>query len=305
MTGPVRVLASLGSRARKTLTAAIAAVFVLGAVSTSVPTEAAWTDSTRFAAPASAGTWQTQTPANSVIVPDSATTSIKGTNWEISPAPGNLGFCVALSITGASAQAAPWELRADLRKAPFNGMSVSDVYYGGTTQVTLKASPGDRSTLVITGVGQASQPWNAGYNNVLLDSSKTLQIRLCAGSAPTPPLGDPSWYSTSVARGEWTAARACKVLTVKGRVTNLDANPFFFTWVAQLELTDAKQQITGSGKTINWVQFTPSPNPGWEFALSPEATKPVADRYTLTGGSQMAIRGTQETSVTACVVANS
>lgn len=305
MTGPGRVFASLGSRTRKTLTAAVAAVFVLGAVSTSVPTEAAWTDATRFSAPASAGTWLTPTPANSVIVPDAPTTTMTSINWEIAPAPGNMGFCVALSITGASSQPAPWELRADLRKAPFNGMAAADVYYGGSTQVSLKAAPGDRSTLVITGVGQASKPWNAAYNNVLLDSSKTLQIRLCAGSAPVPPQGDAAWYTTSVARGDWTATRACKVLTVTGRVTDLTANPFYFTWVASVDLTDAKQQITSSGRTVNYVVWTPHADPDrYQFSTNPATTNPVADRYTLTGGRMTAIRGTDQMTITACVLAN-
>jgi hypothetical protein len=305
MTAPGRVLASLGSRARKTLTAAAAAVLVLGAASTSVPTEAAWTDSTYFAAAASAGTWLSQTPANSVIVPDSPTTTMTAINWEIAPAPGNMGFCVALTITGASAQPAPWELRADLRKAPFNGMAASDVYYGGSTQVTLKAAPGDRSTLVITGVGQASNPFNAAYNNVVLDSSKTLQIRLCAGSAPIPPQGDAAWYTTSVARGEWTVARACKVLTVTGRVTNLTANPFYFTWVASVDLADAKQHIIAGGRTVNYVVWTPHADADrYQFSTNPATTRPVADRYALTGGRMTAVRGTDQVTITACVLAD-
>ena len=290
MTGPVRVLASLGSRARKTLTAAVAAVLVLGAVSTSVPTEAAWTDSTRFAAPASAGTWQTQTPANSVIVPNSPTTSITSTNWEISTGDGGAAFCVVLVVTGKSAQPTAWELRADLRKAPFNGIALDRVKSQGDP-VTLRAAPGDPSTLLITG----------DSTNRVLDSSRTVRVRLCVWDAPIPPVGDPSWYTTSVAQGEWTTSKACKVLTVKGRVTDLDANPFFFTWVAQLDLTDAKRHVLSSGGVLNWLEFAPWPSDGYQFRLNPAATDPIADRYTVTGGRMTSIRGTQQVTVTACV----
>lgn len=138
MTRPAAVSGAVRSGARRAITAGVAAVLVLGAVSTARPTDAAWVDSASFAAAASAGTWSTQppaTPANSVIVPDSPTTSVSAINWEITPDPGNLNFCVAVTITGATSQPAPWELRADLDLPPFSGMSAGSVYYQGDTQV--------------------------------------------------------------------------------------------------------------------------------------------------------------------------
>lgn len=303
MTRPPAVSASVRSGARRAITAGVAAVLVLGAASTSRTTDAAWTDATSFAAAASAGTWATQppaTPANSVIVPDSPTTSINAINWEITTAPGNLDFCVSLTITGATSQPAPWELRADLDLPPFNGMDVGDVYYQGDTQVTLRAAPGDPRTLVITGKGQASEPWNPKWNNVLLDSSRTLPVKLCVGSAPVPPQGSPAWYTTSVRQGEWTDTRACKVLSVIGRVTDTAANPFYFGWTATLDLTDAKARIA-QRRTVNEVSWDPNPSNGYQFSTSPGVNKPVPDSYTITSGRMTVIKGTQRATVTACV----
>ncbi len=293
---------------RTTLTAAAAAVIVLGAVSAVRPTVAAWTDSAHVAVAASAGTWTTQppsTPANSVIVPGSPTTSISTINWSVAPQPdSNLGFCVSLTVTGTTPQPTPWELRVDLDKPPFNGVEWSRVDYSGNNQVNRRPASGDATTLVVTGMSQPSGPWNAQYNNALLSSSQTLTVGLCVSTAGIPDVGQPSWYSTSASRGEWSDTKACKILTVKGKVSDLTANPFYFTWVATLDLTDAKQRIQGAGKTPDWVDWSPVwPDASRDtFTSNPPGNKPVPDSYALTGGRRTAIRGTSEVTVRACVI---
>ena len=227
-----------------------------------------------------------------MFVPDASTTSITSTNWEVTPQPGNMDFCVVIRVTGKSTQLAPWELRADLRKAPFNGVALADVQSQGD-EVTLRAAAGDSSTLVITG----------GSGNRLINSSTTVRVRLCVYYAPVPPKGDAAWYITSVTRGEWTDVKACQVLTVKGRVADLLDNPFFFTWVGDLDLTDAKQRISSAGRTVNYVDWAPYPGQDrHQFSINPTASNPVADRYALTGGRMTAIRGTSQVSITACVM---
>ncbi len=258
-----------------------------------------------FKALASAGSWSNQppaTPANSVIVSGNTTTSVTAINWEIDASPGNLGFCGSVTLRGTTATPTRWELDADLDKPPFSGQPSTDgIYYKDKTQVNLALSPGNPRIMVITGVGDPSKPWNSNYNNLMIDSSRTLTIKLCVSTAMLPGLGQPSWYTATITRGDWTDTRACKVLTVAGKVQDLVANPFYFGWKANLDLTDAKARVDEK-KTVSEVQWSPWPSDGYQFYTTPNTTQPVPDTYFMTSGRMTVIKGTQRVTITACVI---
>lgn len=289
---------------RAAVAAGIAGSLALGAASVAAPTHAGWSDAVNFKAVASAGSWSTQppaTPANSVIVNGNTTTSITAIKWDIDAAQGNLGFCASVTIKGTTASPARWELDADLDKPPFSGQpSLDGIYYQDKTQVKLSLAPGNPRIMVITGVGDPGQPWNSNYNNVMLDSSKTLTIKLCVSTAMVPGLGQPSWYTATTTRGDWTDTRACKVLTVTGKVQDLTANPFYFGWKANLDLTDAKARVA-EHKTINDVSWSPWPSNGYQFYATPNSSAAVPDTFFITSGRMTVIKGTQRVTITACV----
>lgn len=289
---------------RALLAAGAAGALALGAASMATPTHAGWTDAVNFKAVASAGSWSTQppaTPAGSVIVPGNTSTTTTAINWDIDATQGNLGFCGSVTIKGTTATPSRWELDADLDKPPFSGQpSLDGIYYQGGTQVKLALAPRNPRIMVITGVGDPALPWNSVYNNVMLDSSKTLTIKLCVSTAMVPGLGEPSWYTATIARGDWTDTRACKVLTVTGKVTDLTANPFYFGWKANLDLTDAKARVA-EHKTVNDLSWNPWPSNGYQFYATPNSNQTVPDTYFITSGRMTVVKGTQRVTITACV----
>lgn len=274
----------------------------IGATASSTTT-AAWTDPAHFTTAASAGYWgSTTNPSDVVMVPGNEYTEITGTQWNVAAAPGNLDFCVTITITGTQPDPQQWELRADMSLPPFNGMTgTSGMYYGGSTQVAFSNPADDPSTLVIRGVG-SGDPWNANWNNSLLTDQQTLQVTICVSYAPVPAAGDHSWYQTQQApSGTWTDTLACVRLDATGLVTDLEANPFYFGWTANLDLTAAKAHITAAGKTLNYVSWSPSPSSGYQFTISPTTTSPPQDSYIIDSGRMTALRGTNTTGIIACV----
>lgn len=262
-------------------------------------TQGAWVDQVHVAATAAAGQWVTAPVVPPPpILGGNQDTVLKGTDWLITGTP-NDSFCVDVTITGASATPQPWTLVLRLDRAPFNGSAVSGIHYQGSNQVQIAAVPGDPSQARVTGVSSAGNPWNANWNNALLTSSQSLTIRLCDSSPGVPALGDPSWYTVSVAQGTWTPTLACLAITVTATTGN--DNPFYFGWVADLSLVSAKNHITGSGKTVNYVSWTPDPSGGFQFLTTPSTYNPVADSYHIASGRMTAIKTGGHTTITACV----
>ncbi len=296
MTAGLRVLRLLGATVGLLL-------LVIGiAVTAQSTTTAAWTDPMNLTAAASAGQWSVHTPSDIVLVPGNEYTVIDGTQWAVAETPGNLDFCVTIAITGVQSEPQVWELRADMSLPPFNGMTgTSNIFYSGSTQVSFSNLEDDPSTLVIRGAG-SGDPWNANWSNALLTDQQTLHVTICVSYAPVPATGEPSWYETTQGpSGTWTDTLACVRLDATGLVTDLEANPFYFAWTATLDLTDAKTHITGAGKTLNYVSWSPSPSNGYQFTINPTTTNPPPDSYVIDSGRMTALRGTNTTVITACV----
>ena len=239
------------------------------------------------------------TPATEVIVPANTDTVMQDIDWQIPNSP-NGQFCTTTTLTGATASPKAWQLLIRLDKAPYYGATASQVFYRGNSQVTISPVAGDPTLARVTGVSNPGNPWNSSWNNALLDSSKTLTITLCDSSPQAPKAGDTSWYAATTAKGTQNASQACVVLTVTPKVDE-DDNPFYFGWQASVDLRAAKSYLTGLGKTINYVSWSPDSGGGYQFALSPTATNPVADTYTLTSGMMSAIKAGDPTTITACV----
>jgi Bacterial Ig-like domain len=237
-------------------------------------------------------------PSSEAVVSGNTDTSMQSIGWDIGSSSTDM-FCVTTTITGTSTTPKAWQLLVHLDKPPFYGAAAGDLYYRGSSQVSISGVSGDSTLAKISGVGSGN-PWNAAYSNSLLDSSKTLTITLCDSSPKTPPVGDSSWYTATTSQGTRSANQACVVLTLTAK-TDVSTNPFFFGWQGTVDLTAAKTYLTSHGKTINYVSWSPDPSGGYQFSTSPAASNPVADSYSLTSGRALAIKAGGSTTVTACV----
>jgi len=284
---------------------AAAALGVPAAVSA---TSAAWQGDIDTTVAASAGAWA---PADTVVQAGNGQTSINSISWQLDDDDGE-GFCATTTITGVSDTPQPWELTADLSKPPFNGISFEngDVYYQGSAQVTIKAE--NATTLDITGVSQAGQPYNAAYNNALITSSQTLPVTICTEQAPVPAVAAASDYDASVSDPVTTQSgdelQVCETLTVTGLVTDTVDDPFYYGWTADLDLRPAKQIVDAEGyrlDSISWSPYWPSQGDDYFFTTAQPSgdNKTVQDDYTITSGRQTVLRGTGSTALTACLAA--
>lgn len=239
------------------------------------------------------------TPASTVVVSGNTDTAVQDLDWQI---PGNptTQFCVTATITGTRPTPTAWELLIHLDQAPFYGASVNDLYYSGSSQVNIAAVTGDPTLARITGKSSPGNPWNQAWNNALLDTSKTLTIKLCDSDPQTPTQGNPAWYNATTAPAAQSANQACVRITVTATV-DAAANPFYFGWQANVSLVAAKQYLVNNGKTINYVSWNPDPSGGYQFTTSPTATQPVSDSYTLTSGRMTPIKAGDTETITACV----
>lgn len=239
------------------------------------------------------------TPASSVIVAGNTDTAVQDIDWQI-PNSSTGTFCATTTITGTSTTPRAWQLLIHLDQAPYYGATASQLYYRGNSQVNIAAVPGSPDLTRITGVSSAGNPWNSSWNNALLDTNKTLTVTLCDSTPQVPTQGDSSWYTTSTAKGTWSGSQACVVLTVTPTV-KADQSPFYFGWAASVDLRAAKSYLTGLGRTINYVSWTPDSGNGYQFTTSPAASNPVADSYALTSGMGTAVKAGTPLTVTACV----
>ncbi|QAV70490.1 hypothetical protein ESZ53_08590 [Salinibacterium sp. UTAS2018] len=284
---------------------ALAAVALLLAGATAAApqkTVAAWTDPAVFVAEATTGTWASTapTPSSIVIVPGNTATVLDSTVWDIPASPTSAGFCVDVTVRGTDATPRAWQLNADMTLPPFNGQTgTGGIYYSGSTQASFSTTA--PSALVISGSGSGGSNWNASYNNRLLTETQQITITICVSNPPIAAPGSTSYYSVSQTRTTWTDTQACIVTTATGTVTDLQANPFFFGWQATVNLTAAKNRILSAGKTVNYVGWSPSPGSGYQFTTVPTVYNPPADSYAITTGRATAIKGTQSSTITACV----
>jgi hypothetical protein len=219
--------------------------------------------------------------------------------WQI-PSNPTSQFCVSATLTGTSATPRAWGVLIHLDEAPFYGATPNEIFYSGNAQVVISGVAGDPTLARVTGSSSPGNPWNAAWNNALLDTSKTLTITLCDSNPRQPSAGDSSWYTASQTQGTRTTTQACVNLTVTA-TTAAAQNPFYFGWQANVNLTAAKQYLVANGKTINFVSWSPDPSNGYQFTTSPTVMNPVADNYALTSGRMTPIRAGTSTTITACV----
>lgn len=323
---------------RRVLAAILAAMAALGvaAAGTLSPTRAAWNDDAALTASVSAGAWQqspdpepasptpdpTETGAEGAIWPGEETTEIGTPQWVYSGDTSstgassatnpNMGVCATLTLTSTSSEWERWSLVVDLDQQPFNGQGAT-MWSAGQSQVTISQDPSSPSRLIITGTGSGSPTdngweWNSSWNNAYLNTDHHITIKLCTSTTGVPPEADSSWYSVSTQNMTWTDTQACVAITITGRVTDLAATPFYFGWTTTLDLTAAKQRITGAGKTLNYVGWTPSTQSSaesgevWGFRAIPNSTSErVPDSYQLSNGRSTSLRGTSQVTIQACV----
>lgn len=222
----------------------------------------------------------------------------------------NLQVCVNLSVTGTTSTPAPWELRVDLSLPPFNGLSSSALQSQGQNQVNVDDAGGGFAR--VYGKTNSGNPWNADWNNALLTSSQTLdKIKLCSYNTPQAIAAstDPSWYTLTYTNGEWTATKACVTVTAKATV-DPTYFPFDFVWQATLDITAAKNKITSSGKTLNYVSWIPSTGSGYWTSTPTNYNNPLPNSYAIVSSQNGGNNGNLNTNnfktqtVTACVHSN-
>ncbi|MBH0022971.1 hypothetical protein [Salinibacterium sp. SWN248] len=284
--------------------AATVALFAGATAATPNTTVAAWTDPAVFVAEASTGTWGSSapTPSSIVIVAGNTSTSLDSTAWDIPASATSSSFCVDVTVRGTDATPRAWELHADMTLPPFNGRTGSGgIYSRGSTQASFSTSSASPTTLVITGAGSGGSNWNESYNNRLLTDTQQLIITICVSSVPIAAPGASSYYSVTQTHATWTDTQACVTVTATGKVTDLQANPFYFGWEATVNLAAAKNRILSAGKTVNYVGWSPSPSSGYQYTTVPTTYYPPADSYAITSGRATAIKATQSSTITACV----
>lgn len=281
---------------RRAVTAVTAAlVGLLALAGTLVPTTAQWSDQVHALADANAGTWTS--PSDSGPLEPGTNTVLGPVTWTIPSASNSGQYCFTATVSGAGT-AQPWSVIVHLDQAPFWGTAASDFYYQGPVQVIVQ--PIDATTARIVGVGTGDR-WHPDYSNSRLTSSQSVTFTLCDGHPNPAPPADPSWYTTTTTvPTAWQPTLACVQVQVSATHDDPDL-PFWFGWTTTINLAAAKQHILDSGRTVNYLQWTPDPESGHLFSHSPAATNPVADSYTLTSGQIGSIRRGQPVTITACV----
>jgi hypothetical protein len=253
--------------------------------------------------PATTTTTTTAPPPASVtsggITAADRDTVVRGVVWNIT---GSRQVCTTVQVTGASSTPREWALRVDLRAAPWYGSPPSRIDLNGTGTVAVE----NQSSIRITGRARNGGPFDPRSNNTPITNAQTALVTICNYNAPVPPPADGSWYRVTTTQGTWTDTQACVVVTVATTRTDLATSPFFYGWTTTVDLRAAKARITGSGRTLNFVSWTPFPSGPDNYAAAPATYQPPLDIYTLTSGFDLALRptggGADSRTVTACVI---
>lgn len=224
-------------------------------------------------------------------------TVIDAIDWTISTA---RQACTVAHIAGIDDTPRHWAIRVDLSAAPWNGTPANHINLNGTGTIVVE-SP---TSILITGRTHGGG-FNPRTNNTPLTSSQTALITICDYNAPVPPPADPSWYTVTTTQGEWTDTRACYVVTAQTTRHDLATYPFFYGWTTVVDMTAAKARITGAGRTLNHVSWSPYPNGATDLWAEPQTYHQPQDSYTLRSGFNLALRaaggGHDAKSVTVCV----
>ncbi|EPD84290.1 MULTISPECIES: hypothetical protein [Microbacterium] len=223
-------------------------------------------------------------------------TVVTGVDWKVPNMGPSQPTCVTISIVGDQPSNAPWSVTLQRNGAPFYG---DDQYwYATSTQVRFDVRANE---VVVTGVDNWG--WNPDWSNAYINETRPLTMEVCATPdlPPTVLYGD-AWYGvTQRSEGEWSPTKACVALEATGRI-EFTEYPFRYGWAGTLDLRDAKRFIERAGKTVNWVEFTPSPSDGYQFFItSDSSTKPVHDRYDVASGWMLPLIGNSGQKITACV----
>lgn len=203
--------------------------------------------------------------------------------------------CATVSVTGATSATSDWAIRVNLATAPWYGSAPGQIAVDGSGGVVAESA----SSILVTG-RSGNGRFDPRTNNTPISNKETALVSICNDDAPVPPPADLSWYSTSQApSGEWSATRACVVLTVSVE----RSSPFFSGWVAPLDLAAAKAHIVDAGGTPGSVDWSPYPTGADDFEVSPATFVPPLDSYLLISGYDLALRSSDapSQSVTACV----
>jgi hypothetical protein len=280
---------------RKVSAAAAALCTIVLSLSVAQTTSAAWTDEVVAAADASAGHWQVQTAAPTPFEPGEPGSTLSAPTWSFG-GDNTAGFCGTLTVTSTSPSPQPWSVIIRLDQAPFWGASASQLWVEGSLGV-ITQSPTDASRAVIRG--------NPATASVEIDVHTPLTMSICSGTGRPAPAGDPAWYTvTSSASGVWTRTLACVQTTVTGTVDPA-VYPYFFGWVASIDLSGAKAAVRAAGGTPTHVSWTPDSGGGYDFTFTPRpgtgTPGGVAAVYDLEGGVAGDLRGGTSFAVTACV----
>jgi hypothetical protein len=188
--------------------------------------------------------------------------------------------------------AKPWAVRVNLAVAPWYGMPTNQFNVQGTGIVAVE----NPSSVLVTGKSHRGG-FDPRQNSTPIDNTRTAILDICNYNAPVPPPADPAWYTVTQSQGSWTETEACVVVTVTGTTTS----PFFYGWTTTLDLTAAKARISGAGRTINDIGWSPWPNGDTDFAATPRQFNPALDTYTLTNGYNTSLRAGSTHTLTACV----
>ena len=261
---------------------------------TAPPTTTSSTTTTTLPPPTTTTVAPPASASSGGISSANADTVIRSIDWNISRA---RQVCTVANVTGIDGTPRAWAIRIDLTASPWNRTAPSQIDLNGTGTVTLE-SP---SSVLITG-RSGRGAFNPRFNNTPITNTQTAAVTICNYNSPVPPPADPSWYSVTTAQGTWTDTQACVVVTVTA--SGLATDPFFYGWTTSVDLTAAKARISGAGRTLNFVGWSPYPNGIDNYAANPVAYQPPLDSYTLTSGFDFALRGGVADSKTATICVN-
>lgn len=290
-------------RVRRGMVVAAAVAAAVAVVTSVAPTRATWVDPMTSAVPMSSGTWAAPGPPikQGGIAEGNEFTEIENIVWDTL---GANSFCTTVHVTGASATPQDWRLTVDLDSVPFRGFTAG--------QISIQrgvGTAGPDNTLIVTGKRSNSHaPFNVNSNNTPITNQQHLTVQLCMYWGPTPQ-GDPSWYTTQVTQGagtDWSNTRACMTLTVATTQTDLAVNPFYYGWMATLDMSAAIARIQGSGHTVDQIIWPGVYPNGSDLTSSPGPGSNPSGSYALTSGTPTALRaqgsGRETATVVACAV---
>ncbi len=230
------------------------------------------------------------------IITAGSHTIITGVDWKVPNMGPSQPTCVGVSIIGDEPGNALWSFTLKRNGAPFYGDD--NYWYATSTQVRFDVRADE---VVVTGVDNWG--WNPDWSNAYINKDRPLSMEVCATPdlPPTVLYGD-SWYQvTQEQYGAWTPTKACVALRAEGKIEFAEY-PFRYGWAGIFDLRAAKRQITDAGKTLNWVEFSPSPSSGYQFVFTSDpSTKPVQDRYDVASGWMLPLLGNSSSQIIACV----